>query len=287
MNEAITAQGPNSDQIEFWNGEAARKWVDFNPLLDSMLEPLGDLAMDRAGPAPGERVLDIGCGCGGTTLALARAVAPGGGVTGLDISEPMLALARERANSAAVAVEIINGDAESHELPGGAYDLMFSRFGVMFFANPKTAFTNFHGALKPGGRAAFVCWRDPDLNPWVTIPFEAALPLAPEFEPASGDEPGQFAFAREEWVGEILEHAGFEDVRIEAHDTTLRVGEGDLDDCTALVLKLGPVSRLIREADEAVAPAIAEAVRAAVAPYHTGSCIEMAAAVWIVGARRP
>ncbi len=286
MSEAVATQGPNSDQIEFWNGEAARKWVDFNPLLDRMLEPLSALAMDRAAPAVGEHVLDIGCGCGGTTLELAQAVAPGGSVTGLDISEPMLALAKARANSAAVPVEIINGDAETHDLPKAAFDLMFSRFGVMFFANPKAAFTNFHGALKPGGRTAFVCWRAPELNPWVTIPCEAARPLAPEFEPTGRDEAGQFAFAREEWVGEILKDAGFEDVRIDAHDATMRVGDGDLDDCTALVLQLGPVSRLLREADEAAVPTIAEAVRAAVAPYHTGSCIEMAASVWIVGARR-
>lgn len=287
MTELLDRDGPNSDQIEFWNGEAARKWVDFNPLLDRMLEPLGDLAMARAAPAPGERVLDIGCGCGGTTLDLARAVAPGGAVTGLDISEPMLAMARERAVSAAAPVRIINADAETHGLPRAAFDLVFSRFGVMFFANPKTAFANFHGALKPGGRVAFICWRAPDLNPWVTIPFEAAWPLAPEFEPAGVDEPGQFAFAGRDRVEAILADAGFMDARLEPHETTMRVGEGDLDDCVALVLKLGPVSRLLREADGAVAPAIAEAVRAAVAPYYTGRCIEMAAAVWIAGARRP
>lgn len=287
MTEYLERDGPNSDQIEFWNGEAARKWVDFNPLLDRMLEPLGDLAMARAAPAPGERVLDIGCGCGGTTLDLARAVAPDGAVTGLDVSAPMLAMARERAESAAAPVRIINADAETHGLPRSAFDLMFSRFGVMFFANPKTAFANFHGALKPGGRVAFICWRTPDLNPWVTIPFEAALPLAPEFEPASTDEPGQFAFADRDRVEAILADAGFTDTRLEPHETTMRMGEGDLDDCVALVLKLGPVSRLLREADDAVAPAIAEAVRAAVAPYHTGRRIEMTAAVWVVSARRP
>ena len=286
MNQVIAADGPNSDQIEFWNGEAASKWVDFNALLDRMLEPFSDLAMSRADPAPGEHVLDIGCGCGGTTLDLARAVAPGGAVAGLDISAPMLAKARERTDSAAVPVQFINADAESHALPVASFDLIFSRFGVMFFANPKSAFANFHGALKPGGRLAFVCWRAADLNPWVTVPFEAARPLSPEFEPVKGDDPGQFAFARQERVEDILIDAAFKDIRLEPHDTTQAVGDGDLDSCVELILKLGPVSRLLREADQDAVPAIRQAVRAAVAPYHTGRCIEMAAAVWIVSARR-
>ncbi len=286
MTEHFERQGPNSDQIEFWNGEAARKWVDFNPLLDRMLEPFGDLAMARAAPAPGERVLDIGCGCGGAILDLARAVAPDGAVTGLDVSAPMLAKARERAESAAVPVHIINADAETHGLPRSAFDVIFSRFGVMFFANPRSAFANFHGALKPGGRLTFVCWRAAELNPWVSIPFEAARPLAPEFEPPKDGDPGQFSLADQERVEAMLADAGFADVRLESHDTTMRVGDGDVDDCVALVLRLGPVSRLLREADDAAAPAIVEAVRAAVAPDHTGRCIEMAAAVWIVSASR-
>ncbi len=198
----------------------------------------------------------------------------------------MLAKARERSESAAVPVQFINVDAETHGLPPAAFDLMFSRFGVMFFANPKSAFANFHGALKPGGRLAFVCWRAADLNPWVSIPLEAARPFAPEFEPPKSDEPGQFSFARKAWVEDILSDAGFKDIRLESHETTQAVGDGDLDSCVELMLKLGPVSRLLREADQDAVPAIRQAVRAAVAPYHTGRCIEMAAAVWIVSARR-
>ena len=287
MDRQLDPESTNSAQIEFWNGEAARKWVDFNPQLDRMLAPLGNLVMERARPQPGEHVLDIGCGCGTTTLDLARAVAPGGAVTGLDISEPMLAVARQRAKGAAVPVRIVNADAESHDLPRAAYDLMFSRFGVMFFANPKIAFANFHGALKPGGRLAFVCWRALDLNPWVTIPYQAAQPFAPAFELAKTDEPGQFAFARREWLEDILEHAGFIDRQIDPHETTQRIGAGDLDACVEVILKLGPVSRLLREAEKSAVPAITAAVRDAVAPYHDGHCIALPAAVWIVSAGRP
>ncbi len=281
-----TDAGPNAEQIEFWNGPAADKWVDFNSELDRMLDPLGFLAMDRADPAPGEHALDVGCGCGGTTLELARRVAPSGAVTGLDVSEPMLAVARERTRDAAAPVRIVGGDAEVCDLPGAAFDLVYSRFGVMFFANPAAAFVNIGGALKPGGRLAFVSWRTAAENPWVTVPFEAARPLLPSFEPPGPNEPGQFAFADSARVERILAAAGFTDVRSEPHDVMLRVGDGDLDACVEVTLKLGPVSRLLREADEQAVPPVAAAIRAAVAPYHTGETLEMMSAVWVVTARR-
>ena len=156
----------------------------------------------------------------------------------------------------------------------------------MFFANPEAAFANFHAALGPGGRIAFVCWRAPDLNPWVNVPFEATRPHSPSFEPPGPEDPGQFSFARRERVERILAAAGFADVGIEAHDRTLSVGEGDLDACVGLVLKLGPVSRLLREAGEDAISSVTAAVRGAVAPYHTGHTLEMASSSWIVSARR-
>jgi ubiquinone/menaquinone biosynthesis C-methylase UbiE len=124
MTENQILEGPNSEEIEFWNGPAGQKWVDANRLLDLMLEPLGDLAMARAAPAPGEHVLDIGCGCGATTLDLARRVAPGGAVTGLEVSGMMLVVARERVESAAVPVRIVDADAEIYDLPAASFDLM-------------------------------------------------------------------------------------------------------------------------------------------------------------------
>ncbi len=278
--------GPNAEQIEFWNGPAGEKWVDFNAELDRMLDPLGFLAMDRAAPAPGEHALDVGCGCGGTTLELARRVAPSGAVTGLDVSEPMLAVARERTRDAAAPVRIVGGDAEVCDLPAATFDLVYSRFGVMFFADPEAAFVNLGGALKPGGRLGFVCWQAPAENPWVTVPFEAARPLLPSFEPPGPNEPGQFAFADSARVERILAAAGFTEIRSEPHDVMLRVGDGDLDACVEVTLKLGPVSRLLREAGEQAVVPVAAAIRAAVAPYHTGETLEMMSAVWVVTARR-
>ncbi len=286
MAQPIEITGPNAEQIEFWNGVAADKWIEHNALLDRMLGGLGLRAMNRADPKPGEHVLDVGCGCGDTTLELARRVTPTGSVTGLDVSGPMLALAERRVADAAAPVSIANADAETYDLPQASFDLVFSRFGVMFFNSPEAAFANFHAALRPGGRLAFVCWRAPDLNPWVDLPFEAARPHLPSFEPAGPEDPGQFAFARSERVERILATAGFADVRLDAHEATLRVGDGDLDACVGLMLKLGPVSRLLREAGDAAIPPVAAAVRAAVAPYHTGKTLEMASSSWIVSAHR-
>ena len=286
MTDATRANDPNAEQIEFWNGPAADKWVDFNAELDRMLDPLGDLPMDRVAPAPGEHALDVGCGCGGTTLELARRVAPTGAVTGLDVSEPMLAVARGRTRDAAASVCIVGGDAEVCDLPAATFDLVYSRFGVMFFANPEAAFVNIGGALKPAGRLAFVSWRPAAENPWVTVPFEAARPLLPSFEPPGPNEPGQFAFADSARVERILAAAGFTEIRSEPHDVMLRVGDGDLDACVEVTLKLGPVSRLLREAGVAAVPPVAAAIREAVAPYHTGETLEMMSAVWVVTARR-
>lgn len=288
MNDTTTIENPNSDQIKFWNGDAARRWVEFNAVLERRLKYFSALVMDRANPASGDHVLDIGCGCGGTTMEFAQAVAPDGVVTGMDISEPMLTIASERVAGAAATVHIINGDGETYDLPKASYDLIVSRFGVMFFANPKTAFRNFLGALKPGGRLAFVCWRATEFNPWVTIPFKAALPLVDSYEPPKPDAPGQFGLARREWIETILIDAGFSDVRIDAHDSPMRMGEGDLDSCVSMVVGMGGmVARLMREADDDTASAIRQAVLSAVTPYYTGDCIEMAGSVWVVSANRP
>ena len=285
MDEAIEAGGPNTEQIAFWNGDAADKWIAHDALLERMLRRLGLGAMARAAPVAGEYALDVGCGCGNTTLELARRVAPGGDVTGVDLSSRMLAVARKRAEGAPAPVRLVNADAETHDLPAAAFDIVFSRFGVMFFKHPEVAFANLHGALRPGGRLAFVCWRGAGNNPWMTIPLEAARPHLPESEPADPDAPGMFAFARAARIEGILAGAGFTDIRIEAHDERLRVGEGDLDACVALVLRLGPLSGALREAGEDAVPAVTAAVRRAVAPHHAGDALEMDSSTWIVSAR--
>jgi SAM-dependent methyltransferase len=286
MIDSIETTGPNAEQIEFWNGEAGAKWSDFNPQLDRMLAPLGAVVIDRAAPASGEQVLDVGCGCGDTALELARRVAPVGAVTGIDISSPMLAVARRRAEEANLAVTLLNADAETHALDAESFDLAFSRFGVMFFNNPEAAFTNINRALRPGGRLIFACWQAVAHNPWVSLPLDAVRPLVPDFVAPDPEAPGPFAFADGERVAGILSAAGFSDVALDSHQSAMNVGEGDLDACVESILKLGPVSRMLREADEATMAAAATAVGEAVAPCHTGDTLKMDSAVWIVSGRR-
>ena len=289
MSEHIKAEGPNFDEIEYWNGPQGQNWVDANRLTDLTYGPFGDAAIDRAELTSGENILDIGCGCGATTLKLAKAVAPGGTITALDVSTLMLAIARDRTKSAAVPVKIINADAETCELAPASFDVMFSQFGLMFFANPKTAFTNFHTALKPGGRIAFVCWRDPERNPWLVTPFQAVRHFMPEMDMPNPEAPASpFSFASREKVETILGDAGFVDVQLESFETTARMGEGSLESCVDYIAAfVGPVAAVMRGAGETNASAVISILRTSLAPYHTGNAIELAASAWIVSAKRP
>src|SRR5689334_20742768 len=160
----------NSEQIEYWNGGAAETWVELQDRLDRQLDSLGRAALAALGPRAGEHVLDVGCGSGQATLQLADAVSPGGRVLGIDISEPLLAAARHRNRNPRVS--FLRADAQTHpfEQP---FDAIYSRFGVMFFADPVAAFVNLKRALKPGGRLAFVCWRAEAENPVMTVPIAA------------------------------------------------------------------------------------------------------------------
>jgi len=244
--------------------------------------------MDRAGIAPGERVIDVGCGCGDTTIALGRRVGPAGRVLGIDVSAPMLERAAETARAAGVAnVRLENADAQTHRLSPSAFDVVYSRFGVMFFTDPVAAFTNLRAALRPGGRLAFVCWQALLENPWLFVPLRAAaqhLTLPP---PPAPDAPGPFAFADPERVRGILARAGFGDIVLEELHTTLTLGGGGTVDQAVRFLTegVGPVSGVLREADPAVRPTVAAAVRAAIAPFHTPQGVRMGSAAWIVTAR--
>jgi SAM-dependent methyltransferase len=275
---------PNTEQIRYWNDTAGPKWVARGRLLDAQIAPLGRLAMDRAGLAAGERVLDVGCGCGETTVELAQRVGPGGAVTGIDVSAPMLAVARDRTHDLR-NVGFTQADAQTHAWPPGAYDVVFSRFGVMFFADPAAAFGNLRLALRPGGRVAFVCWQPLVRNAWMLVPLQAAarhLPLPP---PPAPDAPGPFAFGNPDRVRAILHDAGFADVAVDAADTTLALGGGvPLDDTVDLLLELGPTGALLREAEPGLRATVASAVREAVRPFARPDGVRMAGAVWIVGA---
>jgi len=281
--------GPNAEQVRYWNETAAPKWIQYQTVLDTQLEGLGRMTMDRARLASGEHVLDVGCGCGATSRALATRVGASGSVHGVDISTPMLeragALAREAGHA---NVRFTNADAQTHRFEPAGADVLFSRFGVMFFADPPAAFRNLRDALRPGGRLAFVCWRPLAENPWLLVPLGAAAQHMQLPPPPAPGAPGPFAFADPERVRGILDQAGFTRIKLDPVNDTLTVGGGGLDEAVHFLLEgVGPTSAALREADPAVRPRVFAAVKEALAPFVTREGVRMPAAAWIVTADAP
>jgi SAM-dependent methyltransferase len=287
--KALDASGPNAEQITYWNEQSGAKWVDMGPWLDDQISPLGLATMEHARLAQGERVLDVGCGCGQTSLQLAERVGPGGEVVGVDISTVMLERARARAAEAGVAnVRFENADAQTFAFEPERFDLVFSRFGVMFFADPTRAFENLLTALAPGGRLAFLCWQEVGRNPWMLVPLMAAAQHVGMPERPPPGAPGPFAFADSGHVRGILETAGFADVAFESLERELQVGGGgSLEDTVRFALQLGPTGRLLADADEATRTTVAKSVHEALIPYAKDDGVRMDSAAWIATARRP
>lgn len=270
----------NDAQIDYWNGRAGETWAALQDLLDRQIRPLGERAIAALSPAPGEAVLDIGCGCGDTSLALAAAVGPAGRVLGVDISRPMLDVARSRAAAGGANIAFAERDAAALWEPG--FDAIFSRFGVMFFADPTTAFRNLRGALRPGGRLAFVCWRPLAENPWMEVPVAAAARHLPPLPPMDPEAPGPFAFARRERVERMLEDAGWREVKLTPFD--LPIGGYPLADAVRLALRVGPLGMALAQAPEAK-ERVKEAVREALAASDTEAGVRLPSATWVVTAR--
>jgi SAM-dependent methyltransferase len=280
-----SATAANTAQIELWNTTSGESWVLFQDDLDRLVQPLGLEAMHALAPADGEHVLDIGCGCGQTSVALAEQVGRTGWVLGVDVSAPMLEAAGKRPRPPEAAPILFDRmDAQTGELGHGRFDAVFSRFGVMFFENPVAAFANIRGALKPGGRLAFVCWRPVALNAWMHAPIGAAAPFLPPMTPPDPTAPGPLAFAEAGRVRSILADAGFTDVAITPFDTL--IGGADLDRTLTLTFRIGPLGSALRQYPDHAA-AVADAVRDALKPYLTPDGVMMPAAVWVVSARTP
>jgi SAM-dependent methyltransferase len=275
----------NAAQDEYWNGRAGATWTELQRLLDMELRLLGREAQAALRLKPGERVLDIGCGAGETSLDLAAAVAPGGAVLGVDISRPLLDLAARRASDGDFDVRFQPADAQVSDFGGERFDAAFSRFGVMFFADPAAAFANILRALKPGGRLAFVCWRPPSENPVMTAPMKAAEGLIPPQPPSDPLAPGPFAFADPERVRRILGEAGFGQVAIRPFDA--EVGGWTPEEALIVAQRVGPLGAILRENPD-LRPKVLDAV-ASELQRHTGADgkVKLGAAVWIVTATAP
>lgn len=270
----------NAQQIEHWNGEGGQRWVEAQTAMDAVLAPFSRLLLERAAPRAGERVLDVGCGCGDTSLALAEV---GAEVLGVDVSGPMLERARERAAGRA-GLRFVLADAAAHPLPPASFDLLLSRFGVMFFADPVGAFANLRRGHADGGRLCFVCWQTPAKNPWMIMPMQAAAPFAPDMEVPVPGAPGPFAFVDPQRVTSILEAAGYRDVSVEPRDVPLCYG-ASLEQTMALVLRLGPASRILAVLSPSAQAAAVNAIRDALRPFETADGVWLDSAAFLVTAR--
>ncbi len=285
----IVAKGPNAQQIEYWNETSGARWVAMNDVLDAQLLPLGEAAIAHAAIALGECVLDIGCGCGQTSLQLAERVGAEGRVLGLDISAVMLERARERSLETGLSnLEFRNADAQTEQFSAD-FDVLFSRFGVMFFASPEAAFANLFRALRPGGRLACLTWQALSSNPWMQVPLAAAAKhLPPGAPPPDPTAPGPFAFADSTRVETILAAAGFEHVSHYSLERELLIAGGrSLEETVSFLIQLGPAGAALRDADDELRARVVAEVRDSLEPYHDGSGVRMPAAAWIVSARRP
>lgn len=283
---SINADSANAKMIEHWNGEGGRSWVARRQ-LQGRLEAINDALFARAAVQPGERVIDIGCGTGATTIDLLRLVGPDGRVLGVDVSEPMLAQAREALGSDP-RLTLVQADATTYEFVEHSFDLALSRMGVMFFADPAKSFANIRRGLRLGGRMTFACWRTLEENPWQELPSRAVLSVLPAQPPFDTEEPGGFSLGSEARLRHILGEAGFEAILLEPIDTERDIAQGGtLDDAVTASIRAGPAMRLLRGQPAEVVSAATDAVRRTLAPLLRDGHIQLAAAAWIVRARNP
>ena len=274
----------HAQQVAFWNGPGGERWVAGQAHMEAMLAPVADALIAHASVRQGETVLDVGCGYGVTALVLAQAVGPKGRVIGLDVSAPMLALARARSEGVA-NIEWIEADAAIHAFAPASVDLVFSRFGVMFFGDPAAAFANLRRALRPGGRLVFACWRTAEENPWIQVPAKAVFAHVPPPPRPGPEDPGMLSFGDPARVRRILTQAGFGAPRFTKLDLTIDLGGGQgLEDATAQALSIRPVSEVLLDQPDPVRAAAVASVRAALAPYAAGATVGLPGAVWLVDA---
>ena len=272
----------NAEQIKYWNAQAGTIWVAQQAHLDHLLAPLSEAGLAAAKFAANESALDIGCGCGDTSIALGTSQSSGS-VTGVDISEPMLAHAQVRASSMP-NVGFEQADAAEAEF-AQQYDLLFSRFGVMFFSDPEAAFKNLRKALKPSGRMVFVCWQPPSENPWMSLAGKAVQPfMPPAATPPIPHAPGPFAFSDPAHVLAILSKAGFANVQVESFNTPLHIAD-NLDDALYFQTQIGPAANAVATLEGAEKDKALNAVKEMFRPHMTSEGLNLEAAVWIVSAQ--
>ena len=276
----------NADQLSFWNGRGGQTWVARQAHTDTTLADVSAALLELAAPRAGEQVLDVGCGCGASTLDIARATGPDGRVMALDISAPMLAEGRARAAAAHVDnVQWLEADAASAPLE--RFDLLVSNFGLMFFGDPVSAFRHLHGAARPGARMVFACWGPLSENPWVGIPMQAVAPLLPPRPKGNPEAPGMFAFADPERVTRILCESGWAPPQFEQCEFQLDIAAGrGLEEAVVQSTQIGAVNSWLRDQSAQVVDAALALLRKALAPYQEGAAVRLPGTVWLVESAR-
>jgi len=274
----------NADMVEYWNGRPADFWVTEAEHFDTMLAPFGRRLLTAAVLTPGERVLDVGCGNGAISLEAARTVGPGGRVTGLDLSAPMLGVARRRAEEQGIAVDFVQGDAQTASFDE-PFDVVLSRFGVMFFDEPEVAFANLAKATRPGARLCFVCWQEMFANEWIAVPAMAMVAHVGIPELPEPGAPGPFALADAQSTRGLLESAGWSEVTIEDHKDGMHMGR-DPEDVVAFMLSDEMGRRLVEGNDPEAVQAGTEATLESLRPYATPEGVVLGGAYWLVTARK-
>jgi len=270
-----------AEQAAYWKGAGGTMWLGAYDRIQRGIAGFGEIALEAAKAQPGEQVLDVGCGTGGTTAELAKAVGANGRVLGVDISEPLIAAARAQGLGNAT-FEV--ADATTHALGPASFDLVFSRFGVMFFGDPVAAFRNIRGSLKPLGRLAFLCWRTAAENAWSMVPMRAAQRFLPPMSRPGPEDPGQYSFGDRSRVERILTQAGFNGLSIEPVDRMMDLGE-NVPDVLQRIGDFGPLARAFKDIEpEQVAKAKA-AIADALQPHATTEGVKLAGACWLVRAR--
>ena len=278
----------NKNQRDFWSGKGGDIWVERQNVMDTMLSPLGEAALNKLNFNEEENVLDIGCGCGHTTLNIAKRIEPLGNVTGLDISEPML----ERAKESAVEMSITNTsfkcvDVQTEDLGDQIYSAAFSRFGVMFFEDSIAAFKNINRSLISGGCLSFVCWQSPAVNPWQSL-FIQELKKFLELPSPPPRSPGPFAFMESEYVFSILEESKFQDINIEGHEAEVNMFSGrSLSDSVKDYISINPVvTEMLRDSSEDQTTEIVNSAIEAFSPYYSEKGLIFPSATWLVTAKK-
>jgi SAM-dependent methyltransferase len=273
----------NHEQARLWNGPSGHAWVENQELLDHIYKPFEHLIVEIASAKPRDGVLDVGCGAGATTLAIARGVGGVNRCVGVDISEPLVAVARARAEREHIAATFICANAQTHPFEDQMFDLIVSRFGVMFFDDPVAAFGNLRRAARDRGELRAIAWRSAADNAFMTTAERTAAPLLPNLSPRRPNAPGQFALANDHRMHAILDASGWSNIDIRPIDVSCTMPAKDL---VRYVTRLGPVGLVFQQLDETTRARVVETVLPALSPFVQGDEVRFTAACWLVAARR-